>query len=158
MGLAQDLLEQANHLANREPKRPRQASLRRAVSTAYYALFHLLVADAISHWNKPQQRAQMARGFEHTAMKDASKKIAGKDFRNSDPGMVGHLRTVAAAFVNMQQFRHAADYSHATKWAKTEVQDHIATVTEAFASWRIVRNEKVALDYLMSLLVKERKD
>ena len=90
MGLAQDLLEQANHLANREPKRPRQASLRRAVSTAYYALFHLLVSDAISHWNKPQQRARMARGFEHTAMKDASKKIAGKDFRNSDPGMVGH--------------------------------------------------------------------
>ena len=150
MGLAQDLLEQANHLANREPKRPRQASLRRAVSTAYYALFHLLVADAISHWNTPQQRAQMARGFEHTAMKDASKKIAGKDFRNSDPGMVGHLITVAAAFVNMQQFRHAADYSYATKWAKTEVQDHIVTVTEAFASWRIVRDEKIALDDVTS--------
>jgi uncharacterized protein (UPF0332 family) len=158
MGLAQDLLEQANHLANREPKRPRQASLRRAVSTAYYALFHLLISDAISHWNKPRQRAQMARGFEHTAMKDASRKIAGKDFGNSDPGMVGHLRTVAAAFVNMQQYRHAADYSYATKWAKTEVQDHIATVTEAFASWQIVRNEKIGLDYLMSLLVRERKD
>jgi len=100
----------------------------------------------------------MARGFEHTAMKDASKKIAGKDFRNSDPSVVGHLRTVAAAFVNMQQFRHAADYSYATKWAKTEVQDHIATVTEAFASWQLVHNEKIALDYLMSLLVKERKD
>lgn len=158
MGLAQDLLEQANHLANREPKRPRQASLRRAVSTAYYALFPLLISDAISHWNKPQQRAHMARGFEHTAMKDASKRIAGKDFRNSDHGMVGQLRTVAAAFVNMQQYRHAADYSYVTKWAKTEVHDHIATVTEAFASWQVVRNEKIALDYLISLLVKERRD
>jgi hypothetical protein len=38
MPYAHDLLEQAKHLANREKKRPRQASLRRAVSTAYYAL------------------------------------------------------------------------------------------------------------------------
>ncbi len=28
------------------PGRPKQANLRRAVSTAYYALFHLLVHDA----------------------------------------------------------------------------------------------------------------
>ena len=41
MSFPNDLLEQARHLANREPKRPKQASLRRAVSTAYYALFHL---------------------------------------------------------------------------------------------------------------------
>ncbi len=91
-------------------------------------------------------------------MRDASTKIPGKDFGNQDPVIAGHLRTVAAAFVNMQQYRHAADYSYATKWAKSEAQDHITTVTEAFASWRIIRNEKIALDYLMSLLVKERKD
>jgi hypothetical protein len=100
----------------------------------------------------------MARGFEHTAMKEASKKIAGKDFGLSDPIVVGHLKTVASAFVNMQRYRHAADYSYVTKWAKSEAQDHITTVAEAFASWRIIRDEKIALDYLMSLLVKERKD
>src|SRR5712692_5365690 len=47
MPYADDLLEQARHLANREKKRPRQASLRRAVSTAYYALFHLLISEAL---------------------------------------------------------------------------------------------------------------
>jgi len=99
----------------------------------------------------------MARGFEHAAMRGASQKITGKDVPQFGP-QDGHLRTVAAAFVNLQQFLHAADYSYATKWAKTEVQDHIATVTEAFASWQIVRNEKMALDYLMSLFDKERKD
>jgi hypothetical protein len=83
MALADDLLEQANHLANHEPKRPRQASLRQAVSTAYYSLFHLLISSAISQWKSPRQRAQMARGFEHTAMKDASKKIAGTTLRCS---------------------------------------------------------------------------
>ena len=47
MAYPEDLLEQANHLARREPKRPKQASLRRAVSTAYYALFHLLIGQAV---------------------------------------------------------------------------------------------------------------
>lgn len=38
-----DLLRQAERLAKLDPKRPRQANLRRAVSSAYYALFHFLV-------------------------------------------------------------------------------------------------------------------
>ena len=47
MSLHLDLLRQARHLATREPRRPSQASLRRSVSTAYYALFHLLVDEAV---------------------------------------------------------------------------------------------------------------
>jgi len=43
MGLAQDLLQQADHLATYEGVNPTQAGLRRSVSTAYYALFHLLI-------------------------------------------------------------------------------------------------------------------
>ena len=43
MALHHDLLAQAKDLANLEPTRPKQVSLRRAVSSAYYALFHLLV-------------------------------------------------------------------------------------------------------------------
>jgi uncharacterized protein (UPF0332 family) len=44
MAFADDLLADAHHLASRGGKRPNQSSLRRAVSTAYYALFHLLIA------------------------------------------------------------------------------------------------------------------
>lgn len=44
-GLAYQLKEQAYHLLNREPTRPRIVSLRRAVSTAYYALFHLVIDE-----------------------------------------------------------------------------------------------------------------
>jgi hypothetical protein len=43
VSLARDLLRQAEHLATKEPRRPKQASLRRAVSNLYYALFHHLV-------------------------------------------------------------------------------------------------------------------
>ena len=74
MALASDLLEQAYHLARREPKRPRQASLRRAVSTSYYALFHLLISEATLNWRQSSQRAALGRYFQHGSMAKASDK------------------------------------------------------------------------------------
>src|SRR5580704_4225172 len=74
MPFPNDLLEQAYHLANRERKRPRQASLRRAVSTAYYALFHLLISEATRHWKLAYQRPTLTRFFEHGKMFQASEK------------------------------------------------------------------------------------
>ena len=41
-----DLLEQAVRLAKLDVKKPKQANLRRAISSAYYALFHMLVDEA----------------------------------------------------------------------------------------------------------------
>ena len=56
MGVAQDLLLQADALATYEVS-PTQASLRRAVSTAYYALFHRVVQDAALRWQGSPGRA-----------------------------------------------------------------------------------------------------
>ena len=41
-----DLLAQADLLLHLEKRRPKQASLRRAVSAAYYALFHFLIEES----------------------------------------------------------------------------------------------------------------
>ncbi len=91
-------------------------------------------------------------------MKDASNKTAGKQFAPSDAVVAGHLKIVAQAFVELQQRRHAADYNYVKKWSKTEVQTHIDTAIAAFQSWKIIRKERIAQDYLVSLLIKERKD
>jgi uncharacterized protein (UPF0332 family) len=48
MGYPDDLLEQAKTLAATDPRRPRQSSLRRAVSAAYYALFHEIIDLSVS--------------------------------------------------------------------------------------------------------------
>jgi uncharacterized protein (UPF0332 family) len=40
------LIVTARKLAKASPKKPRQADLKRAVSTAYYALFHALAKNA----------------------------------------------------------------------------------------------------------------
>src|SRR5271154_1505744 len=74
MGLHDDLLDQAEQLATREPKRPKQASLRRAVSTSYYALFHLLISEATLNWRQSSQRAALGRYFQHGSMAKASDK------------------------------------------------------------------------------------
>jgi hypothetical protein len=72
MAYADDLLELAKNLAHLDPTNPRQACLRRAVSTAYYALFHLLISEATLNWARPELRSELGRFFGHGRMKSAS--------------------------------------------------------------------------------------
>src|SRR5438045_561666 len=77
MSLQGDLIEQAEHLVRRERGRPRQASLRRAISSAYYALFHLLIHEATFRViRNPSLRQRFSRAFEHGDMKNASRAFA----------------------------------------------------------------------------------
>jgi uncharacterized protein (UPF0332 family) len=155
-----DLLEQAWHLARREKKKPRQASLRRAVSTAYYALFHLLIHEATLNWRRVDQRTLLARFFEHGKMKSASKKQVADlkaFFRINPPAghrldTAQHLHLVADTLVEAQQQRHTADYDGATIWVRTEVVSFIEHVDSAFKSWHAIREEPTAQAYLLSLL------
>src|ERR1035437_333253 len=120
MPLANDLLEQAYHLARREPKRPRQASLTRAVSTSYFALFHLLISEATRNWKQSSQRAALGRHFKHGNMATASnnQKAGCNRFLTSNPPPVPgpdtdcmtRLQTVSFAFYQAYQQRQTADY------------------------------------------------
>ena len=44
--MSQDLLATARRLAKASPQKPRQSDLKRAISTAYYALFHAMARNA----------------------------------------------------------------------------------------------------------------
>src|SRR5580698_6369369 len=99
------------------PGRPRQASLRRAVSTAYYALFHLLIQEATRNWKRAQQRPLLARAFEHGRMKVAcdKKRTDLNTFMRRVPQppanqrtSAQHLHTVVNTFIEAQQQRHTA--------------------------------------------------
>jgi hypothetical protein len=72
MPFPDDLLEQAEELAAKDPIHPKQASLRRAVSTAYYALSDLLIDEAVSKWPVERQRSVLARTVEHARIKRVS--------------------------------------------------------------------------------------
>ncbi|SPF54851.1 conserved hypothetical protein [Candidatus Sulfopaludibacter sp. SbA4] len=153
MAYAEDLLKQAFLLLNKEPKKPTQASLRRSVSTAYYALFHLLIQEASLNWSRMDTRDYLARAFDHKTMKEASTRAENATY---DPGIdnriVARLRSVAKAFRELQHQRHLADYSNATKWDRTKASANVRQAQTAFSDWKIIRNERVAQRYLVSLL------
>src|SRR5713101_4387173 len=166
MAFPDDLLELARDLANLHPQSPHQASLRRAVSTAYYALFHLLISEATANWARPELRAILGRCFDHGPMKTASETKVSQinaAFKDNPPEgpektVAIHLRTVANAFIQAQQRRNDADYNMTKEWTPVEVDKQIASVSEAFKTWAIIRAEAVAQAYLVSLLgAKERR-
>jgi uncharacterized protein (UPF0332 family) len=160
MAFHDDLLEQAEHLAKRERNRPRQASLRRAVSSAYYALFHLLIAKAVSKWRITAQRPQLARIFEHARMNAASERVLNVrqfPFARQDPIIVGHLKRIATTFCKLYDDRQTADYDNTMQWSRTEVLGLIDLVAEAFKSVEAIRDEPIANDYLLSLFLKDRR-
>src|SRR6266567_7288616 len=61
MAFPDDLLELAQDLRSLHSEGPHQASLRRAVSTAYYALFHLLISEATANWARPELRVPLSK-------------------------------------------------------------------------------------------------
>lgn len=160
MGFPQDLLEQAEHLALRERTKPKQASLRRSVSTAYYALFHLIVEEACRNWRDAAQRPALARAFDHGPMKSTCEQVRSQLTRLNTPGgsdgVERQLLTVVEAFLESQEARHKADYDSAERWTRADALARIEAVQEAFRCWRHVRAEKSAQDFLLSLLVKRR--
>ncbi len=133
-----DLLEQADHLARRDPKRPKQANLRRAVSATYYALFHLLIADAIKYWRTERQRDTLARAFEHGKMRSVCNRC---DSANAD------LKAVAVPFVELQQWRHLADYDNSKVWTRLDVLTLIQDTRTAFQEWDRIRTQPAVQDF-----------
>jgi uncharacterized protein (UPF0332 family) len=158
MALADDLLEQARHLANREPKRTKQASLRRAVSAAYYAVFHLLVSAGMANWKGVLQRPFLARGFDHFLMMQSSKRMVNRTLLPEEKVTGENLKLIARNFIELQEARHLADYDYTKKFEKTDVLKKIDMAAVAFEKWKIVRKENLAQDYLISLLIKGRKE
>ena len=157
MAYNDDLLQQAFDLADKNPANPTQADLRRSVSAAYYALFHLLISETIVHWSLDSSRNALGRMFEHSVMKKVSAKISDAKlfpFTGEDPAVVKKLRTVAKEFGRLQDMRKTADYDNATFWSHTDALDEVKTAEIVFSTWQSIRNEKIAQDYLVSLLIK----
>ncbi len=155
MALPDELLEVAQLLAESCPATAPQAALRRAVSTAYYALFHLLISDATANWAQPDLRAALGRCFDHGPMRTASDTIASR--MKTATGDERLLCAVAAAFVRAQQNRRDADYDMAREWTAVQARDQIVLVRQAFEDWRAVRGTPAAQAYLVLMLTpKER--
>lgn len=161
MGVAEDLLQQANHLATYEGPDPSQVSLRRAVSTAYYALFHLLAEAAALRWNgSPEARTGMQRGFQHGPMWNISKqfrKQSWQDWHGNQQPVPLAIQRIAGAFVRLQEERHTADYDNHEQWSLTDVQATLDLARSAFQDWHSIRTDQMAGNYLLAMLLNKQR-
>lgn len=155
MAYHDDLLAQALELVYTAPST--QASLRRAVSAAYYAVFHLLVAEATSNWNNVPLRAALGRAYDHGIMRAASNRLLNMrdfTFAEEDPNVVAGLRFVAFTFTELQEHRHFADYNLIEDLDPSDALSQVTSAEKIFNRWPSIRSEQIAQEYLVSLLVK----
>lgn len=160
MALQDDLLALSREVLDLAPGpgRPRQALLRRAVSTAYYALFHLLIDEAtrrigLSGDGVKAHRRAIARSFKHAEMKRASRAFSSGNLHEALGNVVipADLQAVATAFVELQEDRHQADYDVNRQFRKTEAVIRVEQAEEAFKAWDRVRDQSEARLYLALL-------
>ena len=161
MAFHDDLLEQAKHLASLDKRRPKQANLRRAVSSAYYAIFHLLTNESVRRvapTNPVNLAIQMRRNFDHATMRYVCRAIM--DVRSMLCLTFGltpsnDLREVADTFNSLQDARHMADYDLSRNWDRKDTILKVREVENAFMAWRRLRVSEEANIFLVALLMKK---
>jgi hypothetical protein len=158
MAYHDDLLNLAFDLVVKDPD-PTQAELRRAVSTAYYALFHLLISETTENWSRASSRNALGRIFDHKPMKRVSDRHANPKsmpFTGEDQAFVSNLRLVAKSFVQLQDQRHIADYDNGTVWTSLDSIDEVTRSLNAFEARNKIKHTDIAQEYLVSLLIRPR--
>ena len=152
---AKALLAVANGLVGSKRKgAPNQASLRRAVSTAYYALFHALVAKGADTLvgktkRKTPRYSLVYRAFEHARMRQGCEAIDKSVLPSRVQTALGiasasqELRDVAVVFVTLQKRRHWADYSATGAITRADAHD-------------LVDQARIAIDQLAAADAEER--
>jgi hypothetical protein len=63
------------------------------------------------------------------------------------------VQDVAAAFVELQEARHEADYNVNRSFTRLESTNLVARSAQAFATWQGIRNDPIAKSYLAALLL-----
>src|SRR6202165_3107739 len=138
MAYHDDLIEHANFLSQLNlPNDPNQVDLRRSISAAYYALFHLLTTEAAQNWKHQSQRNRFARMFDHGRMKTCSSKVSSRPLPSvpAEIPIASDLKSVVDSFVALQQARHTADYDNSKVWSRTQVYETIRQAKKAMTSW-----------------------
>jgi hypothetical protein len=148
VGLAHELLEDAHFLADKGVSDKRQTFMRRAISTAYYAAFHLFVEDFVEHWEFEDQRARLGRMFNHGPMRNAA--YTPKDKRNPTP-VEQELLDIITAFEQLQKDRQRADYDGGWRLVETDVRDSIGLAEDVFVKWGKIKGQDIARDHLLSM-------
>jgi hypothetical protein len=159
-----DLIAVARLLSAQAP--PTDAQLRRAVSTAYYAVFHRILRAAAQRFIGVGREASAAyaliyRGFDHGRMKAVCVALSASTLNDKLRFGLGksavsqEMRDFASAFPDLQDVRHLADYHPNTQFLPSDVSSLIDSAEAAIDAFDRAAPEEQA-DVLALLMVGAR--
>lgn len=144
----------ARKLAHASPQKPRQADLKGAISTAYYALFHAMAKNAADMLvgvgpNRPDKAwTQTYRALQHGDAKNACVHARKLGFPTT-------IVACADAFVALQETRHSVDYDPGHRVFRDDALRAIKLAEDAIRDLRATpRKDRGAFAVL--LLLKKR--
>jgi hypothetical protein len=131
------LFEQAERLIGElSGGRPRQVDLRRALSAAYYGVFHFcltMAADEIVGVSRRSTRryALVYRSIDHRALRELCKEAAKSSLSSKitsylPRGFDPHVKAFAAAVLDLQELRVLADYDPQVRFRTSDARLAVA--------------------------------
>ncbi len=153
-----DLIKTAKKLMGGSSKRPRQSDLKRAISTAYYAVFHMicrecadLLVGGTPSKRSPEAWKQAYRVLEHGFAKSQCKNTT---IMRRFPR---EIEDFAQTFVTLQEKRHSADYDPESRFTKSDARILITRAEQAIKSLRRVAT-KDRRAFAVWVVMKKRND
>jgi len=126
---------------------PRQADLKRAISSVYYGVFHAVVTEAADSFVGRTQRhtpryALVYRSIDHRSLRVVCEEIAkttlsAKYLKYAPKGGFGlDLKALATALIELQEKRHSADYDPLFRVKMSDAVLAVATARTALVRLR----------------------
>ena len=154
MTSSKDLIATVRRLARANPRRPKQADLKRAVSTAYYAMFHALAGQCadllvgVGQVRGNPSWTQVYRALAHGFSKDACMQVRRLGFPSE-------IVDFADAFVRMQEERHRADYDPNARYRLADAETLISNSERAISALESAQRPD-RLAFVILVLLRKR--
>ena len=143
------------------------ASLRRAVSTAYYAVFHTVLRSAADELVGASARESGAystlyRAFAHRRVADICGELLKPNLRSDVRRSLGResvseaAKSFAWAFIELQNRRHDADYDPIDRQTAANTEENVLLAELAVACWADI-SPRERLDILALMLTNPRR-
>ena len=156
-----ELLQQADLLVSRTT--PTQADLRRAISSAIYAVFHFCLtaaADMVIGSSAPStaRYSHVYRSIDHKVLRGLCGQLGQTQPQNvaiTPSSSFGHLQDFARLTASLYEQRILADYDPSRTYSETEVRVVISDARQAIA-WFTSCDDEQQKAFLTMLLFRQR--
>jgi hypothetical protein len=165
MTFAEGLIKHAIQLLGNPPGTAtgglQDVELRRAVSAAYYALFHRLSEASVGQlapYASPPLANRVHRWFDHAEMKKICREFASVPLRSPLKELLGHaasndMQIVAVNFIKLQEARHSADYDLDFRLSWAQARELVTLAVNAMGAWERAEHSAESNIFVLSLLL-----